>query len=108
MIMLSLAPPILYLLFVLALCAYLLVRGITQTFVGLFACGALLEIVPQIGFLVMQQAPGGFDAKASFLPLLSICGMLGTLCFAVGCALLAQDLLKTNKSEAWRRTPIER
>jgi hypothetical protein len=83
----SIILPLLYLLFVLGLCTYLLIRGITHSFVAAFACAAFLQMIPHIGFLVLHELPGGFAANAQYYPILSIFGALGILCFAIGFAL---------------------
>ena len=87
--------PLLYLLFVLGLCTFLLVRGVTHSFIALFASGALLHMIPQLGYVILRQMPGGFSAYDRFLPVLSIFGAFGTLCFAAGFLLLARFLLAT-------------
>jgi hypothetical protein len=85
--------PLLYLLFLLGLFTFLLVRGVTHSFIGLFAAGALLELIPHLGFLAMQAMPGGFSANRAYYPLLTIVGSLGMFCFAAGFLLLAKFLL---------------
>ena len=42
---LRLAIGALYYLLILGLCTFLLIRGITHTFVALFACGAFLQAI---------------------------------------------------------------
>jgi len=94
----SLTLPLLYLLLVLGLCTYLLIRGITHSFIALFAAGALVQMIPRLGFLAMHEAPGGFAANSSYIPMLSIFGMLGSLCFAGGFIALTMFLLRTAKT----------
>ena len=90
----SLALAIIYLLLVLGLCTWLLMRGRAHSFVGLFALGALLELVPRVGFLTLQTVPGGLGANTQFFPLLSLFGIAGTLCFAGGFITLTNFLLR--------------
>ena len=90
----SLAFPVLYFLLVLALCVFLLVRGIAHYFVAFFAAGALIHLVQSLGFLALQQAPGGFGANSIYLPLLSIVGALGTVFFGAGFIALTLFLLR--------------
>jgi hypothetical protein len=90
----SLAVPLLYFLLVLGLCTFLIVRGITHVFVGLFAGGALLHLIQSLGYVALNQAPGGYSANARYFPFLAIFGGLGTLAFAVGFVLLTGYLLR--------------
>ncbi|MGZ4966402.1 MAG: hypothetical protein ACXWAV_07240 [Chthoniobacterales bacterium] len=90
--------PLLYSLFLLGLCTFLLIRGITHSFIACFAAGALLELIPQLGFLVLREMPGGFSAHAGYYPMLMIFGAFGTICFAAGFLLLAQFLLASSKT----------
>lgn len=92
--------PVLYFLSVLGLCTFLLIRGVTHLFVGLFAGGALLGLVSPLGFLVLQQAPGGFSANTRYLPFLNAFGMLGTCIFVAGFVSLAAFLLRVQKTSA--------
>ena len=55
--------PLLYLLFLLGLFTFLLIRGVTHSFIACFAAGALLELIPQLGFLVIRSMPGGFSSS---------------------------------------------
>ncbi len=89
----------LYVLLVLALCAWLLLRGITHSFVGLFAAGALLELIPRFGFLVLREVPGGFPLHAGLIPILSVFGILGILSFAAGFITLTMFLLSAPKTD---------
>ncbi|MDQ6914082.1 MAG: hypothetical protein M3128_14540 [Verrucomicrobiota bacterium] len=85
--------PLLDLLFLLGLFTYLLIRGVTHSVIACFAAGALLELIPHLGFLAMQQMPGGFSANQGYYPLLMIIASIGTLCFAAGFLLLAKFLM---------------
>ena len=89
--------PLLYLLFLLGLFTYLLIREVTHSFIACFAVGALLELIPHLGFLAMQQMPGGFSAHQGYYPILMIFASIGTICFAAGFLLLAQFLLTPAK-----------
>ena len=100
-----LAFTLLYLVFVLGLCTYLLIRGITHSFIALFACGALLHMIPQLGFFILSQMPGGFGANSQYFPMLAIFGLLGTLCFAGGFFLLTKFLLQSTARGAAPPTP---
>lgn len=62
----SLALPALYFFIILALSTYLLIRGITHTFVCLFAAAAVIELIRSMAFLLMSLAPGGFSANARY------------------------------------------
>jgi uncharacterized membrane protein len=90
----SLVVPLLYTLFVIAVCGYLLARGVSHLFVMLFAIGALLHALPTVGFLLLQQAPGGISANASWLGVFSLFGVLGTLVSAAAFLLLASFLMR--------------
>lgn len=92
--------PLLYLLFLLGLFTFLLVRGVTHTFIACFAAGALMELIPHLGFLAIQQMPGGFSANQGYYPILLVFGSIGTLCFAAGFLLLAKFLLPPAKPTA--------
>ena len=92
--------PLLYLLFLLGLFTYLLIRGVTHSFIACFAAGALLELIPHLGFLAMQEMPGGFSANRSYYPILMVFASIGTFCFAAGFLLLAKFLLTTPKPVA--------
>lgn len=74
----------LYYLLILGLCTFLLIRGITHTFVGLFACGAFLQAVQMLGFVYLREAPGGWSANAHYFPLLSAVATFAMLIFAAG------------------------
>lgn len=90
----ALAIALLYLLLVLGLCTWLLIHGVTHSFVGLFAAGAFFEVIPRFGYLALQQAPGGFGANMRFFPLLALFGIAGTLCFAAAFVSLTKFLLR--------------
>ncbi len=92
--------PLLYLLFLLGLCTFLLIRGVTHAFIACFTAGALLELIPQLGFLAIRSMPGGFAANGGYYPLLMIFGAFGTICFAAGFFLLAKFLLGPPKTTA--------
>ncbi len=47
--------PLLYLLFLLALFTFLLIRGVTHSFIACLAAGALLELIPHLGFSRCRQ-----------------------------------------------------
>ena len=91
---LSLAIPALYYLLLLGLCTFLLIRGITHLFVGLFACGAFLHVIQMLGFFYVRQAPGGFSANAQYLPIFSAIGLFGTVVSAVAFVSLTMFLLR--------------
>jgi hypothetical protein len=92
--------PLVYALFLLGLFTYLLSRGITHSFIAFFAAGALMQLVLHLGLLALREMPGGFSATRGYYPLLSIVGLFGTLCFAVGFLLLAKVLLRAAKPVA--------
>ena len=96
----SLTLPLPYLLLVLGLCTYLLIRGITHLFVGLFAVGALLQMIPRLGFIALSEAPGGFAANSSHFHMFSIFG--GSASFAS-----QQDLSRSRcfSCELLKRSP---
>jgi len=98
--LISLTLPLLYLLLVLGLFTFLLIRGVTHLFIALFAAGALIQVIPRLSFLAMHQAPGGFSANVRYLPILSALGMIGTLCFAAGFFALTIFLLRSAKPSA--------
>lgn len=82
-------------LLVIVLCAYLLIRGITHLFVGLFAAGALLHMLQTMGFVVFSRMPGGIGAHTEIFPFLSIVAALGTLLFAAAFISLTMFLLRS-------------
>jgi len=86
--------PVLAFSIILGLQVYLLMRGIAHWFVGLFAAGSFLHLLQGVGFLVLQQAPGGISAHAGYLPILSGLGMLGGLVSLAGFIALALFLLQ--------------
>ncbi len=94
------AFPILNFFIVLALQIYLLIRGILHPFVGLFAVGALLHLIQGLGFLALQQAPGGISANSRYLPMLSGLGMLGGLVSLAGFVALTLFLSRRGKATA--------
>ena len=83
--------------FVLAVCIYLLVRGVTHLFVPLFAAGALLELMRTLGFLVLQR--GGFTGNMHLVPIVSLIGTIGMLLSAAGFVALAAFLLRKDASK---------
>ena len=85
--------PLLYLLFLLVLFAFLLMRGVTHGFIACFGIGALLELIPQLGFLALRSMPGGYGANRGYYPILLVFGAFGTIAFAIGFVLLAKFLL---------------
>ena len=93
------AISLLYFLLVLGLCTFLIIRGVTHLFVGLFAGGALLHLLQSLGYLALNQAPGGYSANLRYFPILSLVGTLGTLVFAAGFVLLAGFLLRGAKTD---------
>lgn len=93
----SLLLPLLYFLLVLGLCAYLLIRGITHTFVALFAGGALLHLIQSLGYFAMQEALGGFSANRQYFPILALLGGFGTICFAAAFITLTLFLLQAER-----------
>ena len=96
---------LLYLLLVLGLCTYLLIRGITHAFVALFACGALLHMIPPLGYLALRQTAGGVPAYSRYIGFLTIFGAFGTICFAAGFILLARFLLGASSPAAQPAMP---
>lgn len=84
---------VVYYLLVVGLFAFLLMRGVTEIFVALFAAGALLHLLQTMGFFFLRSAPGGFSANTQYLPLLTILGMIGTIAFAAGFITLTTYLL---------------
>ena len=94
----GLAIPALYFLLLLALCTFLLMRGITHTFVGLFAAGAFLHVIQMLGFFFMRQAPGGFNANTRYFPIFSAIGAFGTIVSAAAFISLTMFLLRSNKT----------
>jgi hypothetical protein len=91
---------VLFNLLVLGLFAFLLVRGVTEVFVALFAAGALLHLVQTMGFFYMRSAPGGFSAHAELLPMLTGVGMLATLVMAGAFVALTAFLLRSRPNTA--------
>src|SRR5437762_13215338 len=84
---------VIYSLFLLGLFGYLLIRGVTHFFVPFFFAGALLELLQQVGFLVLQNMAGGYSANRGCFSLLSHFGVPGPIGLATGFLLLAQFLL---------------
>jgi hypothetical protein len=84
----------LYFLLLLGLSTFLLVRGVTHLFVGLFACGAFLHLIQSLGFVFLRQAPGGYSANARFFPILGAVGAFGTIVLAAAFVSLTMFLLK--------------
>ena len=105
---LAILPALLFSAFVVGVCGYLLVRGFTHSFLLLFALGALLHAIPSVGFLIMQQAPGGFGANVRWMPALQVIGLLGTFASAAAFLLLARFLLRTSAQGSRERTDVER
>ena len=85
--------PVLYPIFIVGVCTFLLIRGLTHSFLVCFIVGALLHTVPTVGFVLMQQAPGGFSENLRWMPALSAVGFFGSLVSAAGFVLLAIHLL---------------
>ena len=96
----SLLVAVLYTLVVVGICAYLLSRGFTHSFLLWFGGAAVLQAVPRIGFHVLQRLPGGVGANDLWLPAFSVLGLLGALCFMAGFVSLAAFLLRTRAPEA--------
>ncbi|MDQ2918390.1 MAG: hypothetical protein M3R10_00700 [Verrucomicrobiota bacterium] len=84
---------LLYLLFLIGLFTFLLIRGVTHSFIACFAAGAFLELIPHLGILALREMPGGFSANQGYYPILMVFGSIGTICFAAGFFLLAKFLL---------------
>jgi hypothetical protein len=93
--LISLAFGVFYTVVIVGICGFLLARGFTHAFLLWFAGGALLEAVPQIGYFGLQQAPGGFSAHMTWVPVLFAVGRAGAICSLVGFVLLAAFLLRT-------------
>jgi hypothetical protein len=91
----ALVFPLLYTLFVIGVCGFLLARGVSHLFVILFAVGAVLHALPSLGILLLQQAPGGISANARWLGVFSLFGVLGTLISMAAFLLLASFLMQT-------------
>ena len=95
----TLVFPLLYTVFVLGVCAFLLARGVTHLFVILFAVGAVLHAIPTLGIVLLQQAPGGIGANIHSLTAFSVFGVLGTFVSGAAFVLLAKFLLRTPAPE---------
>jgi hypothetical protein len=91
----TLAVPLLYTVFVIGVCAFLLSRGINHLFVILFAVGAILHAIPTLGIVLLRQAPGGLGANIQWISAFSILGVLGTCVSAGAFLLLAAFLLRS-------------
>lgn len=76
------------------LCTYLLIRGVTHLFVGLFAAGAFLHLIQTMGFLFLSHMAGGFSANTQYLPIISIVGIVGTIASAAAFISLTAFLLR--------------
>jgi hypothetical protein len=96
----SLLLPAVYFFVILGLSTYLLIRGITHSFVCLFAVAALIELIRSMAFLLMSLAPGGFSANARYLPATSVLGFLGMLIFIAGFISLTIFLLRAQPPKA--------
>ena len=96
----SLALPAFYFFVILGLCTYLLIRGVTHTFVCLFTAAALIELIRSMAFLLMSLAPGGFSANARYLPATTALGFLGMLLFIAGFVSLTIYLLRAQPPQA--------
>jgi hypothetical protein len=92
--LISLGIPALYYLFVLAILSFLLVRGITHLFVGLFAAGAFVHLLQSMVYLLLSRAPGGFGAYSQYFAILAIVGFVGTILFVAAFISLAAFLLR--------------
>ncbi|HEY0370016.1 MAG TPA: hypothetical protein VGC85_10485, partial [Chthoniobacterales bacterium] len=88
------AVPTLYSLFLVALFTFLLMRGITHTFVALFLAGSILHLAQTCGYMLLNHLPGGFGANQQYLPILAGAGVLGTIVFAAAFVSLAAFLLR--------------
>ncbi len=97
--LLSLVVPALFYPLVVGLCAYLLIRGVTQLFVGLFAAGALLHMLQTLAYLVISRLPGGYGAYEHYFLILAIVGSLGTMLFAAAFISMTSYLLGHTKQE---------
>jgi hypothetical protein len=86
--------PLLYSLLIIALCGYLLIRGITHAFVGLFAAGALLHMLQAMTYIFLTQMPGGIGAYSTYLPLVGIVGGIGTVISAAAFITLTTFLVR--------------
>ena len=85
--------PVVYPAFVIGVCTFLLLRGVTHSFLICFIVGALLHAMPSVGFALIEQAPGGFSGNIRWLPALSAVGFFGSIVSAAGFVLLALHLL---------------
>ena len=91
---------LIYPVFVVGFCSYLLIRGLTHSFLLCFIGGAILHAVPTIGIALLQQAPGGFGANVRWMPAFSAVGIAGSVIFAVGFILLGRHLLRNDAQPA--------
>ena len=97
---LYLVVPLLYSVFVVAICAFLIVRGFTHAFLLLFGIAAVLHTIPPLGFALLQAAPSGLGGNMRWMPALSFVGMIGTICSVAAFLSLASYLLGTRNAGA--------
>lgn len=90
--------PTLYYVFVFGVCTYLLIRGVTHLFVSLFAAGALLGIFRMLGWIALEQAPGGIGENMRYMPVLTLIGSLGMLVSVAAFFSLAAFLLRNERT----------
>lgn len=97
MTLVAFSVPLVYDLILIALFTYLLVRGFTQLFIGLFTLGAVLQFAQTLAYVLFNHLPGGFNAHRQYLPILTVVGLCGTLVFLAGFIALAAYLLRAPK-----------
>lgn len=100
--LLSWTVPVLYHGAVLGACAYLLMRGVTHSFVALFGAGALLELIRTLGLILLQRGPGGFGDNMRFLPVVTLVGTVGMLLSIAAFIALTAFLLRDEPAGASR------
>lgn len=93
--MIGITFQLLYAVFVVGVCGYLLSRGITHLFVMLFAIATILHAVPGAAFILLSQQPGGVPAHLPIVSALSVLGGIGTVAAAAAFISLAMYLLNT-------------
>ena len=90
----SIFIPVLYHFAILGCFTYLLIRGVTHSFVCLFAAGALLELIRSGAYLAMSMAPGGFSANERYFPVISGIGYVGMLAFLAAFVAMTAHFLR--------------
>ncbi|MEP6808603.1 MAG: hypothetical protein ABI992_00025 [Chthoniobacterales bacterium] len=98
--MLPLAWPALYTIIIIGICAYLLIRGLTNSFILWFGAGAIFQAIPRFGYVVLAQSSGGFTANRGWMQAFSAAGILGAVCSVAGFSTLAFYLLRTQPADS--------